>query len=89
MKTLYILNKPSLLSQCQSAMSEDDGLILIEDAVIVAAQEKPMSQYYVLEEDLIARGLKPKEGWTIKDYEGFVALTLAYDKTVTWLWVLT
>ncbi|GAA0213892.1 hypothetical protein GCM10009123_21370 [Kangiella japonica] len=85
MKTLYILNKPSLLSQCQSAMSADDGIILVEDAVVIAAQDKANTDYYVLEEDLIARGLTPKDDWNIKDYEGFVELTLAYDKTVSWL----
>lgn len=85
MKTLYILNKPSLLSQCQSVMGSEDGLILIEDAVVITAQEKANTHYYALEEDLIARGLKPNDDWNIKDYEGFVELTLDYDKTVSWL----
>jgi sulfur relay protein TusB/DsrH len=90
MKTLYILNNPSLFEQCQSAMRPTDGLLLIENAVILATHSnvaQPVSgdQSFVLEEDLIARGLKANHSWTCKDYEGFVELTLAFDKTVSWL----
>lgn len=84
MKTLYILNNPSLYQQCQNAMAADDGLLLIENAVVLANQAA-VKHGYVLEEDLIARGLSTDSSWKVKDYDGFVDLTLDYDKTVSWL----
>lgn len=85
MKTLYILNNPDLLIQCQNAMSHDDGLLLIENAVILANSQTAQDNYFVLEEDLIARGLTPDSTWTQQNYQDFVNLTLNFDKTISWL----
>ena len=85
MSTLYIVNKPNLVEQCQSVMQDSDGLILIEDAVMTATQLTAQSNYFVLEEDLIARGVSADKSWAIKNYDGFVELTLEYDKAVSWL----
>ena len=86
MKTLYILNNPSLYAQCTKAMSDTDSLLLIEDAVALSLQET-VKQHYVLEEDLVARGLLASydRSWELADYPIFVDLSLAFDKTVTWL----
>lgn len=85
MKTLFILNNPALIEQCQSAMADNDGLILIEDAVKLSTQPTSEQDYFVLEEDLIARNLKSQKCWIKQNYEGFVDLTLTFDKTVSWL----
>lgn len=85
MKTLYILNNPQHFKQCTSAMTEEDTLLLIENAVLLADQLEPRSNYFVLEEDLIARGLSNNAEWQTKDYQGFVQLTLDCDKSVSWL----
>lgn len=84
MKTLYILNNPHAYQQCLSIMSEHDALLLIEDAVI-KAEHVNIERGYVLEEDLVARGLNTKTQLTLVDYPAFVALTLEYDKAVSWL----
>ena len=85
MKTLYILNNPNLLEQCLSAVTKNDALLLIENAVVLAQQVQPEIAGFVLEEDLISRGLDANTAWKKKDYDGFVALTLEYDKSVSWL----
>ena len=86
MKTLYLVNNPKLIEQCQAAMSSQDAVLLIEDAVTIATQ--PCSagvDGFVLDEDLIARGLESVQGWSRTDYVGFVSLTLKFDKVVSWL----
>ena len=85
MKTLYILNNPQLFNQCSSAMNEEDALLLIENAVLLSDQLEPRPNYFVLEEDLIARGLNNNMEWQTKNYEGFVQMTLDCDKSVSWL----
>ncbi|MHC9510846.1 sulfurtransferase complex subunit TusB [Kangiella sp. M94] len=90
MKSLYIINQPQKLDEALPYISEHDGILLIEDAVVLAADDtKQLSglKQYVLEEDLIARGLheKAENGWELVDYPKFVKLTLEYDKSVSWL----
>ena len=90
MNSLYIINDHKKLSEALPYIAEDDGILLIEDAVIVATSNGEHSDYtnqFVLEEDLIARGLKDKSNanWKLVDYPQFVELTLAFDKSITWL----
>ncbi|MCW9028405.1 MAG: sulfurtransferase complex subunit TusB [Kangiella sp.] len=91
MKSLYIINQPQKLNQALPFISEQDGILLIEDAVVVATYGSVQANHqtlYVLVEDLIARGLKDKVGveqWNLVDYPQFVELTLQYDKSVSWL----
>ncbi len=90
MKNLYIINQPQKLDEALPYISEHDGILLIEDAVVLATGEtKQLSglKQYVLEEDLIARGLheKTENRWELVDYPQFVKLTLEYDKSVSWL----
>jgi len=86
MKSLYILNNPNLYQQCKKAMTDSDSLLLIEDAVVLSL-ENTVKNHYVLEEDLIARGLllSCHNSWTLVDYTQFVDLTVKLDKTITWL----
>ncbi|WP_423906960.1 sulfurtransferase complex subunit TusB [Candidatus Spongiihabitans sp.] len=73
-------------------------ILLIEDAVYAAlkdsAIEKAVKQavtmhsIYVLEPDLMARGLQPArliKGIQIVGYEGFVDLAVKNDKVQSWL----
>lgn len=90
MKSLYIINQPTKLNQALSYMAEQDAVLLIEDAVILTTSEQaelPDLKLYVLEEDLIARGLQEQivDGWQLVDYPQFVELTLSFDKSVSWL----
>ncbi|RDX37294.1 sulfurtransferase complex subunit TusB [Kangiella sp. HD9-110m-PIT-SAG07] len=85
MKTLYILNNPQLFEQCTLAMGTQDALLLIEDAVVLSEQQSSDENHFVLEEDLIARGLNSGSSWNKKNYNEFVALTLEYNKSVSWL----
>ncbi len=88
MKTLFILNNPTNLSACLEAIAKEDALLLIEDAVIIARKniEYKHISLFALKEDLIARGINNTDAsWELINYGKFVELTLAFDKSVTWL----
>lgn len=84
---LYILNKASNLNQALAMFSEGDALLLIEDAVSLCTSKnkKSLSSYpiYVLNQDLIARGLTVRDDYQTLDYAQFVELSLDYKKSVT------
>ncbi len=86
------------LSSCLGHALEGDAILMIEDCAVgavegssVAAQIKAAladKSVYVLGPDLLARGMKPEriiEGITVVDYAGFVDLTVANEKTQSWL----
>ncbi|MRX26638.1 sulfurtransferase complex subunit TusB [Kangiella sp. HZ709] len=88
MKTLFILNNPSKLTTCLEAMAKDDGLLLIEDAVILTRKniERKEISLQALNEDVTARGVNHTDpSWQLINYAKFVELTLTFDKSVTWL----
>ena len=102
MATLNIINKSPFekrsLDQCLSRINDGDGLLLIEDATVVAASgtsyEAPLlesgkqNSLYVLQPDLAASGFadsKLVDGFTAVDYKGFVALAAEYDRVHSWL----
>lgn len=74
---------------CLSALAKNDAVLLIQNAVY-AETDKDLANagvknIYALTADRQARGLNTDpEGIELIDYAGFVALTLEYDKTVTW-----
>ncbi len=80
--------------QCLYYLEPGDGLLLIEDAVIIATRPDFMNKcllatdaLWCLSPDLAARGLS---GYWLPefsqvDYPEFVALTLEFDKVRTWL----
>lgn len=84
--------KNNALAQCLSLMAEDDGLLLLQDAVYAAHSEQQWSKalaklkhLYLLDEDMQARAIvidqvKPK----VVNYQEFVELCLHYDKVMSW-----
>ncbi|MFT6899569.1 MAG: tRNA 2-thiouridine synthesizing protein B [Paraglaciecola sp.] len=79
------------LAQCLDRMAKNDGLLLIQDGVYALTDQRLYRQLagieklYVLNEDLQARGLGDgKHSAQIIDYEAFVALTLAFERTLSW-----
>ncbi len=88
MKTLYLLNNPDNFQACLKQLEAHDGLLLIENAVILATQISVLPcRAMALASDLQARALstKTQPNWQQLDYSEFVAKTLEYDKCVTWL----
>lgn len=90
MNSLYIINNPQKLSEALPFIGENDGILLIEDAVVLATSDSSQTHcknQFALEEDLIARGLKDKSqaSWELIDFPQFVELTLRFDKPITWL----
>ncbi|WP_404413259.1 sulfurtransferase complex subunit TusB [Vreelandella aquamarina] len=98
--TLYILNQHAFHHagfQELSAMTPEDHLLLIEEAVTAAltttADEKwqsLMCQTSVLYEDLLSRGLADKidngclNGFQVIGMRDFVVLTAKHNRVVTW-----
>lgn len=85
----------SALSSCLARLGDEDGLLLLESGVYaVSALASPVegltpvlarSAVYALAPDLAARGLHAvAPGVQTLDYEGFVALTLRYARTLSW-----
>lgn len=88
MTKLFILNHPNSYQDCLTAMSNDDELILIEDAVQLAPSITVETPYpiYALSDDLIARGIADKVPAQIQtiNYDEFVDLTLKHETTLSW-----
>lgn len=102
MSTLNIINKSPFekrtLEQCISRIGNDDGVLLIEDAVVAAVSGTALSstleatgdqsKMYVLSPDLDARGFA---GASLLDcvqkvdYAGFVELVVSHDRVHSWL----
>ncbi len=102
MSTLNIVNKSPFekrtLDQCLSRIAAGDAVLLIEDAVVVAAagtsyetelkSASASHKLYVLSPDLEARGLAERslvDGFSCVDYKGFVALVTEHDRVHSWL----
>ena len=99
---LHTINKSpfenNTLSSCFSLIAKDSSVILIEDAVVASMQNTKFSdlvskaskdnKVYVLEPDLLARGLdksKIIDGVTPVGYDDFVDLTVEHDSVQSWL----
>ncbi|MEC6824818.1 sulfurtransferase complex subunit TusB [Photobacterium sp. NCIMB 13483] len=82
------------LAQCLQFICAGDEILLLEDAVIVALSENIYFdliknigvKIYLLEADIIARGLQDKcdKDLDVIDYKGFVLLTERHDKHMKW-----
>lgn len=78
------------LHTCLDTMASDDGLLLIQDAVVACSNNPEWfsrltgcQKLYVLESDCEARGINAEVGQRI-DYPAMVELTLQFDKTMSW-----
>lgn len=86
------------LARCLASLGEDDGLLLIEDAVYAALNGvlspedlqvlvAANSQCFVLEPHLAARGLSGRrltDGFQCVDFADFVDLVASYDTSISW-----
>ena len=91
----HSLDDQNWLTRCLASVSENDGIILLEDAVLISCHLPTLSQlstlniklnFYVIDVDLKARGLLNQfdQKFTLISYQEFVELTLYYDKLVNW-----
>ncbi|GAB6067323.1 hypothetical protein JCM13664_06410 [Methylothermus subterraneus] len=85
------------LASCLARLGPADALLLLGDAVYGACRESPVAANlltspaacYVLLPDLKARGIaleKVLPKITPVDFNGFVDLTVAYPRILTWGW---
>ncbi|TVU68865.1 sulfurtransferase complex subunit TusB [Cobetia crustatorum] len=93
---LHLLNRSPFSSRVYedvlNAMGSEDQLLLIEDGVNGALSSAGHylagleGRLFALREDLESRGLSGRcsESVIVVDVDGFVALTEAADKTISW-----
>lgn len=91
--TLHTVNKRQMLAQCLKSVKKNDSILLFENGVYAALSgEFPDSNsitvtVFVLEEDLIARGLAQQTltpGITRINYSDFVKLTEQHKNFCAW-----
>lgn len=78
--------------RCCDLVAVEDAILLIEDATLALGNVQrflaglPTQQLFVLEPDRQARGLPLPTTPAINtvDYDGFVALTARFTKTLSW-----
>jgi len=93
---LHIVNPSPFDSQaladCLKHISEQDSILLIENAVVAADQSSPFLEQlmshtvYVLKNDVEARGLQDRlhEHFSLVSDDGFVELTIAHASSMSW-----
>ncbi len=89
---LHIIKTVSALEEAAALCSEQDDMLLIEDAVYAAnPQHQAFSQVKhsnvsVLESDIQARGMTNRisPSVAVVSYIGFVALTVKQAQSLTW-----
>lgn len=100
MAILHIVNKSAFTSSvaqtCLDHCSHQDAVIFIENGVFNAIDSSPIKdsiislqssvKFFVLTEDLVARGLSNKilSGIQSIDYKGFVALSVEHSPVQSW-----
>ncbi len=89
---LHIIKTISALEDAVLLCSEQDAILLIEDAVYAAnPQHQAFSQVkhskvFALQSDIQARGMvnRISPSVSVVGYSGFVELTAKQDKSLTW-----
>ncbi len=85
----------SWLDRCLESVGQDDGIILLENAVTISCLTPVINRItnleiqpnlYVIDVDLKARGLLDQYDHCFLpvSYQEFVELTLRYDKLINW-----
>lgn len=90
---LHIIGTPpsdrTTFQTCSAALSEDDCLLLIEDAAYwllphhKAELMRLPARVVALQPDILARGIDPSGVNTVDD-AGFVELTIIHDSVISW-----
>ena len=94
MPTLHTVNKPGqALELCLRSLLLGDAILLLEDGVYALFEASDVLKevirdvpVYVLEADVVARGVTNRDDLDISavDYAGFVGLTETHDKVMSW-----
>ncbi|MFC1503047.1 sulfurtransferase complex subunit TusB [Pseudomonadota bacterium] len=82
------------LQSCLRYISQDDEILLLQDAVIAGLRENFWCEaiknsgvkIYLLKEDLLARGIVEKvdDSFDVVDYKGFVSLSTEHETQMNW-----
>ena len=87
MSLLHVVNGPRGLDSCLAGVADGDAVLLLGDGVY-AASDARLSDIDVpvvaIDEDVDARGVALGPSVDSVGYDGFVALVVAHDASVTW-----
>ena len=91
---LHIVKHYRLIIELAPFCCKTDAVLLMEDAVYGAVQNhvelssllEEIGRVFLLQEDVIARGLKLKEPsfFQLVNFDGFVSLTEEHNSSMTW-----
>ncbi|MBM7037282.1 DsrH/TusB family sulfur relay protein [Vibrio ulleungensis] len=91
MSTLHIISSLEQLSVALPFISNDDHLLLIQQAAYLALAEHPkksllekVNSYSFLDTDLLSRGLIQRHDSQAISMAGFVELTARHSKSIHW-----
>lgn len=84
--TLHLLStsNPDKLNNMQSFLQTNDLVILLADAVYLAASLSLTNPLYARSKDIAQRGLTPAANLTLITDEQWVELTLSHQPVVHW-----
>lgn len=99
MSTLHVLShspfSDSRLASCLRVLGADDAVLLCGDGAYALSpstapwqtleDQRTSLKLFVLEEDVLARNIQLPDWVTQVDYNGFVELTIRFDKVNSWL----
>jgi len=81
---LHTINKPAAWAKCSGLVTEQDGLVMLEDGVYLALSEIKVG--HAIRADVEARGLLKRlpEQVQLIDYPDFVRLCIKAEKICAW-----
>ena len=85
MSLVHLVSRASALDACLRYVGPDDAVLLLADGVYAAAQARASKAVVAaIEADAAARGIRLEPPVRAIGYDGFVALVVAHDASVTW-----
>ena len=88
MAVLHVLSNPAAVASCQSALADDDSLLLIGEGVLaqplLLTIETPKVRFGALAEDAERFGLATVAGVERLSYAEFVVWVVECERSVTW-----
>lgn len=85
MSLVHLVNRASALDSCLRYVEPDDAVLLFADGVYAAAQARAAkAAVLAIEADAAARGVRLEPPIRAIGYDGFVALVVTHEASVTW-----
>ena len=87
MSVLHLVNRPEALDSCVGHVVRDDGVLLLGDGVYAASDPRLAglgAPVAAIDDDALARAVALPPVVRPLGYDGFVALVVEHDASVSW-----